>query len=148
MMTKDHAYCSVSLPSRLDAIAALAKRLLSELQANGYSRDDIFAVHLAIEEAFTNAVKHGNRFDSNKMVTIDYLVDSEKIDIKIVDQGAGFKPDEIQDPRCEQNLYKTFGRGIFLIRSYMDVVEFNRQGNSLRMIKFKSPNPAANEQKS
>lgn len=146
MTIKDQAYCSVSLPSRLNALAALAKKLLAELQANSYGPDDIFAVHLAIEEAFTNAVKHGNKFDPKKKITIDYLIDSEKIDIKITDQGDGFKPDDIQDPRDEQNIHKTFGRGVFLIRSYMDIVEFNQQGNSLRMVKLKSANLSANGQ--
>lgn len=145
MTTKDQAYCSVSLPSRPNAAAPLAKKLLTELQANGYSPDDIFAVHLAFEEAFTNAVKHGNQFDPKKNVIIDYMIDSEKVDIKITDQGIGFSPGEVQDPRDDENIHKTFGRGVFLIRSYMDTVEFNQQGNSLHMIKLKGSNPAAKD---
>jgi serine/threonine-protein kinase RsbW len=95
-------------------------------------------VHLALEEAFLNAIKHGNRMDPAKKVVIDYLVDQEKVEIRMTDEGAGFDPRRIPDPRVGENLYRPEGRGLLLIRSYMHTVEFNERGNSLRMIRCKS----------
>jgi len=107
------------------------------LEAGGFSQDDIFAVHLALEEAFLNAVKHGNRMDPTKKVTIEYVMDREKIEICMTDEGPGFDPRCIPDPRVGKNLYRPEGRGLLLIRSYMHTVEYNERGNSLRMVRCK-----------
>jgi serine/threonine-protein kinase RsbW len=125
------------------------KGLISELRDAGnkvlclaksldYSDDDLFAVHLAIEEATVNAVKHGNRHNTDKAITIEYDVTSEKIDVEVTDQGSGFNPNDLADPRSGKNIYKTGGRGVLLIKSYMDVVEYNKTGNSVHMVKFNS----------
>ncbi len=110
---------------------------LSKLEAYGFGKDDIFAVHLALEEAFLNAVKHGNKMDSSKEVKIDYSVDLDKIEISMTDQGDGFEPSSVADPRYGEDLYKPGGRGLLLMNSYMDVVKFNEQGNSLYMVRYK-----------
>jgi len=124
----------VSTPS---AIVEVCKRLLSEVEANDFSQEDIFAVHLALEEAFINAIKHGSKMDTNKEVKIDYSVGLDKVEISMTDLGEGFDPDSVPDPRVGANLYKTEGRGLLLMRSYMDVVEFNERGNSVRMVRYK-----------
>ena len=95
-------------------------------------------MHLALEEAFLNAVKHGNRMDPTKKVTIDYAVDPEQVEIRMTDEGPGFDPGRVPDPRVGKNLYRPEGRGLLLIRSYMHTVEYNEQGNSLRMVRRKS----------
>jgi serine/threonine-protein kinase RsbW len=104
----------------------------------GYSDDDVFAVHLSMEEAIVNAVKHGNRADCNKDVTIEYDITPEKISITISDQGGGFEPGNVADPRSGENIYKTGGRGVLLIKSYMDSIEYNQSGNSITMVKINS----------
>jgi serine/threonine-protein kinase RsbW len=113
------------------------REILSALEAGGFSQDDIFAVHLALEEAFLNAVKHGNRMDPTKKVTIEYAVDREKVEIRMTDEGPGFDPASIPDPRVGKNLYRPEGRGLLLIRSYMHTVEYSERGNSLRMVRRK-----------
>lgn len=130
--------CSVELESRPSALEPHCRKILSALEARGFSQDDLFAVHLALEEAFLNAVKHGNRMDPTKKVTIDYTVDQEKVEISITDEGPGFDPNGIPDPRVGKNLYRPEGRGLLLIRSYMNVAEYSEQGNQLRMIRCKS----------
>jgi serine/threonine-protein kinase RsbW len=115
--------------------------VLSKLEANGFDKDDIFAVHLALEEAFLNAVKHGNKMDPNKKVKIDYSVDSDKIEISLTDEGEGFEPSSVADPRFGEDLYKPGGRGLLLMNSYMDVVKFNEQGNSLYMVRYREKPP-------
>lgn len=128
---------SVVVESRPSALEASCREILSALEAGGFSQDDIFAVHLALEEAFLNAVKHGNRMDPNKKVTIDYAVDPEKVEIRLTDEGPGFDPARIPDPRVGKNLYRPEGRGLLLIRSYMHTVEYSERGNSLRMVRCK-----------
>ena len=110
--------------------------ILPKLKAHNFSEDDIFAVHLAMEEAFINAVRHGNKMDPQKEVKIDYFVDEGRVEISMTDEGQGFDPDVVPDPRCGENLYKTGGRGLLLIRSYMDVVEFNNRGNCVHLVRY------------
>lgn len=124
-----------SVPGAAERVCA---ELLSQLKANDFSREDIFAVHLALKEAFINAVNHGNKMDPNKEIKIDYSIDLDKIEVSMTDEGDGFDPDSVPDPRCKENLYKTKGRGLLLIRSYMDMVEFNEGGNHVHMVKHKS----------
>jgi serine/threonine-protein kinase RsbW len=92
---------------------------------------------LALEESLFNAARHGNKLDPEKTVTVDFLINSEKIDLTVTDQGDGFDPEELPDPRKHENLYKYGGRGVLLMRSYMDVVEFNEKGNQVHMVKYR-----------
>jgi serine/threonine-protein kinase RsbW len=115
----------------------VCEQILPKLETNGFSKDDIFAVHLALEEAFLNAVKHGNKMDSTKDVKIDYSVDLDKVEISVTDQGEGFEPASVADPRYGEDLYKPGGRGLLLMNSYMDMVKFNERGNSLYMVRYK-----------
>lgn len=123
------------------AIVEVCGQILPKLEGNSFSQEDVFAVHLALEEAFANAVRHGNKMDPSKEVTIEYSVDSEKVEISVSDQGNGFNPEVVPDPRSRENLYKTDGRGLFLIHSYMDVVKYNERGNSLYMVRYKEKPP-------
>lgn len=135
MTSKTPTSRSVVVESDLSAVGQVCEAVISELQACGFGQDEIFAVHLSLEEAFINAVKHGSRSEPGKEITIDYLVSNDRVEISVTDQGAGFDPESIPDPRCKENLYKTSGRGLFLIHSYMDSVEFNKIGNRIHMIK-------------
>lgn len=128
---------SVAIESRPTAIVEVCEQLLSEVKANDFSEEDVFAVHLALEEAFINAIKHGHKMDTSKKVKIDYSVGMDKVEVSMADLGNGFDPDSIPDPRVGKNIYKTEGRGLLLMRSYMDVVEFNKRGNGVRMVRYK-----------
>ena len=123
--------------SKPSAVAGLCEPILCKLQGSGFSKEDVFAVHLALEEAFINAVKHGNKMDPSRKVTIDYSVDLDKVEISMTDQGEGFDPEDVPDPRVGQNLYRPEGRGLLLINSYMDVVKFNERGNRVYMVRYK-----------
>ena len=123
-----------SIPS---AVVEVCRRVLSELKANNFSGDDIFAVHLALEEAFINAVKHGNKMNPDKEIRVDCSVSLDKVEISMADEGDGFDPNAVPDPRCGENLYRPNGRGLLLMRSYMDRVEFNERGNRVRMVRYK-----------
>ncbi len=128
---------SMVIESTRTGIAGACKRLLFELETNNFSQEDIFAIRLALEEAFLNAVKHGNRMNPDKEIKIDYSVDSDKVEISMTDEGDGFNPNVVPDPRRGENLYKTEGRGLLLMRSYMDVIEFSKRGNRVHMVRYK-----------
>ena len=123
--------------SDVAAVERVCERLLAEAAAQAFEEDDLFAIHLALEEALMNAAKHGNALDPNKEVNVEYEVTAEKFDVTVTDQGDGFDPDALPDPRSKENLYKYGGRGVLLMRAYMDVVEFNSKGNRVHMVKYR-----------
>jgi serine/threonine-protein kinase RsbW len=129
--------CSLVVESKPSAVVGVCKQILPKLEANDFGKDDIFAVHLTLEEAFLNAVKHGNKMDPTKKVKIDYSVDSAKVEICITDEGDGFEPEAVADPRFGEGLYEPGGRGLLLMNSYMDTVKYNERGNSVYMVRYK-----------
>ncbi len=137
-MTSDApASCSVTVQSTPSVLEHLYKKILNKLKENDFSEDDIFGVHLALEEGFINAVKHGNKMDESKTVKVDYFISREKVEISITDQGEGFVPDKVPDPRVGDNLYRPDGRGLLLIGAYMDTMEYRSPGNCLFMVKYR-----------
>ncbi len=138
MVSKDDVHISRVVESSASAVEALCRELLEDTGGFGFSEDDVFGIHLAMEEALGNAVRHGNKEQSQKQISIECLVTSEKFDIQISDEGSGFDPGLLPDCRSEENLYKCCGRGVLLMRSYMDVVEYNDAGNCVHMIKYRS----------
>jgi serine/threonine-protein kinase RsbW len=133
---------SVVIKSTRSAVEGLCHELLAAV-ANNFDGDDIFAIHLALEEALLNAMHHGNKQDAAKQITVECLITPAKFDISITDQGGGFDPDDVPDPRREENLRKCCGRGLLLMRSYMDEVEYNEAGNCVHMVKYKTKAPNA-----
>jgi serine/threonine-protein kinase RsbW len=119
-----------------------AEALLSELARQGYGEATVFAILLAVEEGLNNAIRHGNGSDRSKTVEFAYEVSSEKTVVRITDEGCGFKPQNIPDPTADENLEKPTGRGITLMRAYMDEVVFSERGNENRMVKW---NPEASK---
>src|SRR4030065_500162 len=132
---------SMAVASTPFAIAEVCDWILPKLKAHKFSEEDIFAVHLALEEALINAIKHGNKMNPEKEVKIDYSVSSEKVEISMTDEGKGFNPETVPDPRLGENLYKNEGRGILLMQSYMDLVEYNKSGNRVHMVRYKEKPP-------
>jgi serine/threonine-protein kinase RsbW len=129
---------SLVLKSRQSEMRKASRQILDEVERNGYCGDDVFAIHLSVEEALVNAIKHGNKKAPEKTVTIEYFATPEKFDISISDEGSGFEPDKVPDPREEGNLHKISGRGVLLMQSYMDIVEYNKSGNRVHMVKYRS----------
>lgn len=107
--------------------------LLEAIRRRHYDPGSCFAIRIALEEALTNAFKHGNRNDPDKTVTLDCRVNSESVVIDIEDEGEGFDPDAVPDPTEEENLEIPSGRGIVLMRSFMSEVVFQPPGNRVRM---------------
>lgn len=91
----------------------------------GLDNERFAALLLAVTEATTNAIIHANKCDVNKLVSVDVKVDKTKIFIKITDEGEGFDPSKIPDPTQPENLLKDSGRGVYLMRVYMDELKYN-----------------------
>ena len=119
-----------------DAEGVKAKeRIIEAMDECGWGHRSTFAVRLSLEEALHNAIKHGNKHDPEKKVHIEATITPRRIEINIEDQGNGFERHHVPDPRKEENLEKCSGRGVFLIESYMDKVEWTHGGRRVRMIR-------------
>ena len=107
----------------------------------GLDEDAIHWVGVAIRECVINAIKHGNRHDASKRVFVDFATAMNQVPemiIRVRDQGQGFDPEAVADPLAPENLLKGSGRGIFLIRSFMDEVDLQRApqgGMEVRMVR-------------
>lgn len=123
------------IPSKFKNAREAAQRVLAQVHACGYSKESHFAIKLAMEEAMINAIKHGNGSDPEKKLTVEFAVDRRRAVIVVTDEGAGFDPGCVPDPTADENLECPTGRGIMLMRAYMDEVVFNASGNSVRMVK-------------
>lgn len=106
-------------------------QIVDWLKERHYSAREIFGVRLSLEEGLMNAIKHGNRRDPSKSVHVFCEVDETRAYIVIEDEGPGFDPAAVPDPLAEENLEKTSGRGLFLMRQYMTLVEYQDSGRRL-----------------
>ena len=108
----------------------------------GLDEDTLHWTSMAVRECVINAITHGNRRDPSKMVFVDFDVEEagreRSLVVRVRDQGAGFEPSEISNPLAPENILNTSGRGIFLVRQFMDEVTFQRApggGTDVRMRK-------------
>lgn len=105
--------------------------------ADAYSTPVAFQVRLALDEAMANALEHGNKNLPDKLITVVVSITALRFDVTVEDEGSGFDPASVVDPMSENSLSSLLegGRGLFLMRCYMDGVEFNGSGNSVHMWK-------------
>ncbi len=141
---------SFTLDSTLETVnnaEETASRIATEA---GFDDEEIMKISMAVREAAVNAVLHGNAYDPNKKVTIEFERTAKELVIVIRDQGKGLDEAKIPDPLAPDNLMKTSGRGIFLIRSFMDSVEIHPSatGTELKMIKHVHGNAADSKEAS
>jgi len=87
--------------------------------------DDAHWVGIAVREAVANAVKHGNKQDPDKQVDIDFGVEGDEVVIKVMDEGVGFEPAEVDDPLAPENMLRPSGRGIFYMKQFMDHIDYS-----------------------
>jgi len=118
-------------------VVPVLERVVEALEAAGYGRRDVFGVRLALEEAIVNALKHGHRHDPAKEVHVRCRVTPGWILAEVEDQGPGFDPDRIPDPRADENRGRDAGRGLLLMRRYMDV-RYNATGTRVTLVKHRA----------
>jgi serine/threonine-protein kinase RsbW len=107
----------------------------------GLCEDDCFHISMAVREAAINAVLHGNEYDPARQIAVSLENSGSALTFVIADQGKGLDPDTLPDPLAPENLLRGTGRGIFLIRSFMDEVHFRQlhPGTELTMVKRLAP---------
>ena len=126
------------LPSHIEAVADAAAAVTDFIRNCGVSEELSFGIEMALREAVTNAMVHGNQEDESKSVEIIFNCHDDELEIEVRDQGEGFDPANVPDPTNAENLLKTSGRGIFLMRTFMDEIEWRNRaegGTAVRMTK-------------
>jgi serine/threonine-protein kinase RsbW len=132
------ARCGRAAIALTEEIANLLTDVIGAMEEVGYGARDTFAVRLALEEAVINAVKHGHGNDPRKQARISWIVNASAVRLIVEDDGAGFDPHRVPDPRLPENQERLGGRGVFLMRSYMSWVRFNDAGNRVVMCRYRS----------
>jgi len=135
LVSRDVRENRVTIPSEPKLLPKVEDAIQVKLVEYNYGERALFAVRLAVEEAVINAMKHGNRMDKTKTVTITWSVNEKQAVIEVEDQGAGFDPEAVPDPTADENLDIPHGRGLVLMRAYMEEVAYNDSGNRVTLIK-------------
>lgn len=123
------------IPSKLTEVSMVLDAVLSRAEAHGFNRQALFAIRLALDEALSNAIRHGNGGDPNRKVTIEFSVNDKQVKVGIRDEGCGFAPESLPDPTLDENLPRPHGRGVMLMNAYMTNVSYGKTGNCVTLIK-------------
>src|SRR6185503_17440796 len=127
------------LDSTLDSVDSAEELALGVAQRAGFDDDDLMKIGMAVRESMVNAVVHGNRYNTHKKVRFTVAQDPKRLTVRISDEGEGFEVANLPDPLAPENLMRTSGRGIFLIRSFMDEFEIRRHergGMEVTLVKY------------
>ena len=123
------------IPSDTSEGQRVQQEILDSLESANSDQSVVFGIHLALEEALVNAIKHGNRLERSKTVRVEWHINNDEFRVEIEDQGDGFQMEEVPDPTAEENLDRPCGRGLMLMRSFMTSVDYNEKGNRVIMTK-------------
>ena len=130
----------LELPSDLRIIEAAVTYLVNRLRTFSFGGSRLHLnFRVGVTEALANAVLYGNEQDPRRSVRVEVSIDSTRVELCVVDQGRGFDPASVPDPTHPDNLERTGGRGLFLIRKLMDEVEYNERGNAVRLLLLRHP---------
>jgi len=127
------------LDSTLDSVDSAEELAVGAAERAGFDDDDLMKIGMAVRESMVNAVVHGNRYNANKKVRLSVTRNSGRFTVRIADEGEGFDFDHLPDPLLHENFMRTSGRGIFLIRSFMDEFEIRRLdpgGTEVTLVKY------------
>ena len=124
---------NVRIPSNTTEGLAVQERIITLMEQHEYSMRDVFAMRLSLEEAITNAIKHGNDGNPEKFVSVVADVTDEKMRVVVQDEGEGFEPEEVPDPTSLEFIERPSGRGLMLMRAYLNFVEYSEGGTKITM---------------
>ena len=130
----------LALESSLESVDRAESAILHEAQAVGFDDDDLHKIGIAARECMVNAVVHGNRYNARKKVQVKVSRTAGRLAISIADEGEGFDPSAVPDPLANENLLRFSGRGVMLMRAFMDefdVCPREPKGTDVRMVKYK-----------
>jgi serine/threonine-protein kinase RsbW len=127
------------LDSTLDSVDNAEELAVGAARRAGFDDDDLMKIGMAVRESMVNAVVHGNRYNANKKVRLSVAKNPERFTVRIADEGEGFEFEHLPDPLAPENIMRTSGRGIFLIRSFMDEFQIRRLdlgGTEVTLVKY------------
>ncbi|MGA1981246.1 MAG: ATP-binding protein [Acidobacteriaceae bacterium] len=132
---------SLTLGSSIESVDRVEQAASEFAERAGFDQDTVPNIAMAVREAAVNAVIHGNAYSPDKQITATFETNSDSLVVRITDQGAGLDPDNVPDPLAPENILRGSGRGIFLIRAFMDEVHFRQlhPGTELTLIKHRVP---------
>ena len=125
----------ITIPSDIRYIKKVSSKILDKLSPHCKDDDLLFDIKLCIEEAVRNAIVHGNLSNKKKKVSVLFRIDDRKVLVEVADEGRGFDHKEVPDPTENDNIMKNSGRGVYLIKRLMDLVEYNGSGSKIIMTK-------------
>ena len=124
-MPAEEPQVRIAIGSRFEHIDLIQVVVDDALERLGLDDDSRHWVGIAIREAVANAIKHGNQQDPEKEVEVELAIVGDQAIIRVVDQGEGFDPQQVEDPLAPENLLKPNGRGIFYMNNFMDEIEYD-----------------------
>ncbi|MDQ6653053.1 MAG: ATP-binding protein, partial [Acidobacteriota bacterium] len=139
LLSHTHEKIEFELPSDVALMNGVLQYLLERVAKMGHISIEGSHLFVALDEAFVNAVKHGNKNDPTKLVRVGAELSPKEACFTVEDEGEGFDVQTIPDPRDPANLFKSSGRGVLLMYNIMDEVEYNAQGNRVKMVKRPAP---------
>lgn len=125
-MSPSNREIRIQIDSRLEFIDMIQQAAEDVCRAARFGRETVFNISLAVREAVINAIRHGNRLAREKQVHVVFRLDRDKLAVIVRDEGEGFDFEQLRDPRDPDNIFKSNGRGLFFIRSFVDRVTFSR----------------------
>ncbi|PID56012.1 hypothetical protein CSB45_12985 [candidate division KSB3 bacterium] len=128
----------IEIPSQLKFIKGISHNIIADAKLMGYDENELRdKIPVTVDEAVTNAIKHGNKFQKDKKVFIEININNDRIKIVVADEGEGFDVSKVPDPTDPMNFLKPSGRGILFMSIGMDEVRYNEKGTVLTLIKYK-----------
>jgi serine/threonine-protein kinase RsbW len=127
------------LDSTLESVDSAEELALHEAEKAGVAEDDLHKIAMAVRESMVNAVVHGNRYSAHKKVRLSVSKGPREFVVKIADEGEGFDYENLPDPLAQENLLRHSGRGIFLIKAFMDDFQVRRlepRGSEVTLVKY------------
>ncbi len=128
---------SITLDSDLASVETVEQTAEAYAREAGFDDDTATNISMVAREAAVNAVLHGNKKDTTKFVTATFELSADELKISIADEGPGLDPDKIPDPLAPENVMRSSGRGVFLMKHYMDEVHFRQltPGTEITLVK-------------
>src|SRR6202023_4362892 len=144
-MTEDSKHLEVTLETQVESVNLAEEMCLRVAEAAGFGEDDCYRIGMSVREGVINAFHYGNEERPDKKIHLAVDLTADKMIIHVLDEGAGFKLSDVPDPLAEENLLSTSGRGIFLMRAFMDefTVVSGKTGGAEIVMSKKLPTPGS-----
>ncbi|HEV2194497.1 MAG TPA: ATP-binding protein [Candidatus Acidoferrum sp.] len=147
-MTVDDKHLEITLETQVESVNLAEEMCLRVAEAAGFGEDDCYRIGMSVREGVINAFHYGNQERPEKKIHLALDITAEKLIIHVLDEGIGFTLADVPDPLAEENLLSTSGRGIFLMRAFMDEFDVvqGRTGGAEIVMSKKLPEPGGNSE--